>query len=66
LNYSDDFILNYFKYKKIEQKLEKQFNNLPEDIFSDSVVEIEDLITAKMTYFLDKRIIEYTDHYAGD
>jgi len=66
LNYSDDFILNYFKYKKIEQKLEKQFNNLPEDIFSDSVVEIEDLITAKMTYFLDKRIIEYTDHYAGE
>ena len=65
-NYSDDFILNYFKYKKIEQKLEKQFNNLPEDIFSDSVVEIEDLITAKMTYFLDKRIIEYTDHYANE
>jgi len=66
LNYSDEFIQNYFKYKEIEQKLEKQFNNLPEDIFSDSIVEIEDLITAKMTYFLDKRIIEYTDNYAGE
>lgn len=66
LNYSNEFISNYFKYKKIEQKLEKQFNNLPEDIFSDSVVEIEDLVTAKMTYFLDKRIIEYTDRYAGE
>jgi len=66
LDYSDEFILNYFKYKKIEQKLEKQFNNLPEDIFSDSVVEIEDLITAKMTYFLDRSIIEYTDHCAND
>ena len=66
LNYSDDFILDYFNYKKIEQKLEKQFKDLPEDIYSDSVVEVEDLITAKMTYFLDKRIIEYTGHYAGE
>jgi len=66
LTYPDEFILNYFNYKKIEQKLEKQFNNLPEDIYSDSIVEIEDLITAKMTYFLDKSIIEYTDHYANE
>jgi len=66
LNYSDDFILNYFEYQKIEQKLEKQFNNLPEDIYSDSITEIEYLITAKMTYFLDRSIIEYTDHYANE
>ncbi len=66
LNYSNEFIVDYFKYKKIEQHLENQFKNLPEDIFSDSIVEIEDLITAKMTYFLDKRIIEYTDNYANE
>jgi len=66
LNYSDEFISNYFTYKEIEQKLEKQFNNLPEDIYSDSIIEIEDLITAKMTYFLDRSIIEYTDHYANE
>jgi len=66
LDYSDEFIQEYFKYKRIEKKLEEQFNNIPKDIFSDSVTEIEDLITAKMTYFLDKRIIEYTDSYANE
>ena len=64
LDYPDEFILNYFKYKRVEQKLEEQFSNLPEDIFSDSIVEIEELITAKMIYFLDKSIIDYTDHFA--
>ncbi len=64
--HSDDFIKDYFDFKKIENKLKEQFNNLPEDIYSDSILEIEDLITLKMAYFLDRSIVGYTDNFAGE
>jgi superfamily I DNA and/or RNA helicase/very-short-patch-repair endonuclease len=63
LDYDDDFINEYFKFKQTEIKLKNQFNDMPEDIYSDSIVKLEDLITAKMTYFLDRSVIEYTDKF---
>ncbi|MCG2693232.1 AAA domain-containing protein [Candidatus Parcubacteria bacterium] len=66
LNYSDEHILAYLKFKEITQKLEKQFNNPPEDKFFDSINAIEEFSAAQMTYFLDKRIIEYTQDYAAE
>ena len=64
-DYTDEEIKEYSKHKTLQSKLEKQFNSQPKDRFSNSINEIEDLITAQMTYFLDKRIIEYTQDYAG-
>ncbi|NCC71670.1 hypothetical protein EOM09_08920, partial [bacterium] len=65
-NYTDKEIEEYSKHKILQLKLEKQFNFYPEDIFSNLVKKIEDLTTARMTYFLDKRIIEYTENYATE
>jgi superfamily I DNA and/or RNA helicase/very-short-patch-repair endonuclease len=66
LNCSDQEIEEYLKHKILQSKLEKQFNSQPEDRFLNSINEIEDLTTARMTYFLDKRIIEYTQNHANE
>ncbi|MFC1495812.1 AAA domain-containing protein [Candidatus Margulisiibacteriota bacterium] len=66
LGYSDEEIKTYLKFKEIEQKLEEQFTDIPNDNFQSLITEIEDLVTAEMTFFLDKRIIEYTSDYAGE
>ncbi len=65
-DYADEELEEYSRHKELELKLEKQFNNQPEDRFFNSINEIEDLTTARMTYFLDKRIIEYTRDCAGE
>lgn len=65
-DYEDEEIEEYSKHKILQKKLEKQFNSQPKDRFSNSINGIEDLTTARMTYFLDKRIIEYTQDYANE
>ena len=64
--YTNEEIEEYSKHKILQSKLEKQFNSHPEDRFSNSISGIENLTTARMTYFLDKRIIEYTQNYANE
>ena len=65
-DYTNKEIEGYLKHKVLQSKLEKQFNSYPEDKFSNSISNIEDLTTARMTYFLDKSIIEYKNNHAGD
>ena len=65
-DHTNEEIEEYSKHKNLQSKLEKQFNSHPEDRFSNSISGIEDLTTARMTYFLDKRIIEYTQNYANE
>ena len=65
-NYTNEEIERYSKHKILQSKLEKQFNSQPEDRFSNLINGIEDLTTVRMTYFLDKSIIEYTDNHAGE
>lgn len=62
----DEEINTYLEYKEIERKLEDQFGIQENGFYSDGVTTIEHLVTAQMTYFLDKRIIEYTSGFAGD
>ena len=56
----------YLQLRSIRKKLDYSFQNQPKDIFFKSIHEIEDLVTAEMTYFLDQRIIEYVDNYAAE
>jgi very-short-patch-repair endonuclease len=65
-DYKEGEIEEYLKYKALQFKLEEQFNHFPGDKFASSIGKIEDLTTARMTYFLDKRIIEYTNNCAGE
>ncbi|MBT4849866.1 hypothetical protein HON36_03370 [Candidatus Parcubacteria bacterium] len=65
-NFSDEEIKEYTQFKKLEENLEKIFNEQPQDLYSDNIVELEDLTTARMTYFLDERIIKYTQNFASE
>jgi very-short-patch-repair endonuclease len=65
-NHTDEEIKEYLKHKKLQLKLEEQFNSPPEDRFSNSINEIEYLTTTRMAYLLDKRIIDYTQNYANE
>ncbi len=65
-NYNLDFINEYFSFNSQEKLLIEKFSNTPNDAYNEEITTIEDLVTADMTYFLDKRIIEYTDEYAGE
>lgn len=65
-DFSNEFIDNYLEFKKIENSLKYKFNNIPEDLFSDGIKNIEEQTTAEMAYFLDKRIVEYTRNYSKE
>ena len=66
LDISNGKIEEYFKYKEIEQELDRKFKNQPEDIYSQSTDDLQQLVTAQMTHFLDERIINYTEHHPGE
>ncbi len=66
MDHSNEYILKYFEYREIEEKLESQFNDQPDDKFFDLINNIQDLVTAQMTYFLDERIIKYTENNANE
>lgn len=56
----------YLQLRSIRKKLDYSFQNQPKDIFLKSIHEVEDLVTAEMTHFLDQRIIEYVDNHATE
>lgn len=62
----NDKLLKYLQLRSIRKKLDNGFQNQPKDIFFKSINEIEDLVTAEMTHFLDGRIIEYVHTYPGE
>lgn len=65
-NYSNDFINEYFSFKKIEFKILKDFNDLPDDIYWDYILGLEDIITAEMANFIDERLIDYVENNANE
>jgi len=66
LNYTDIEIKDYLNFKRLERKLDKQFNGQPNDDYIDLIEELERQVAMKMTYFLDERIINYTRNCPGD
>jgi superfamily I DNA and/or RNA helicase/very-short-patch-repair endonuclease len=65
-NYTNDFIDEYFNFKKIEYKIIKDFNNLPDDIYWEYIWNLEDTITAEMANFIDERLIDYVENNANE
>jgi very-short-patch-repair endonuclease len=63
---SEDLLGEVIEYKKIEQKLNKIFTDTPPDEYVNNIKTVEQLITAQMTHFLDKRIINYSQDNAGE
>ena len=56
----------YPHFRHTKKKLYNAFENQPEDIFFNSIHEIETLVTLEMAFFLDRMLIEYVDNYAAD
>ncbi|MCT4591887.1 MAG: AAA domain-containing protein [Candidatus Gracilibacteria bacterium] len=56
----------YLELKRVKNLLEEGFKNQPKDLYAKSIHEVEELVTAEMTHFLDKRIIEYVDNNASE
>ena len=65
-NYEEEFIKEYFYYKKIQRKITEEFNNIPEDIYWDYVARLEDNITVEMANFIDERLIDYVENNANE
>ena len=63
---NDKNLQKYLQLRSIRKKLYERFQNQPKDIFFKSIHEIENLVTAEMTHFLDQRIIEYVDNHATE
>jgi superfamily I DNA and/or RNA helicase/very-short-patch-repair endonuclease len=61
-----DNLQKYLRVIVVGEKLESKFQKQPEDIFFKSIYEVEDLVAAEMTHFLDKRIVEYVDNFASE
>lgn len=70
-NLADAFLKNerlnkYLQLRDIRKKLEEGFQKQPEDLYFKSINEIEYLVTAEMTHFLDERIVNYVSNCAGE
>jgi superfamily I DNA and/or RNA helicase/very-short-patch-repair endonuclease len=59
-------LVKYSQFESIRKKLEVGFKNQPKDIYFQSIGEIESLVTAEMTHFLDHRIIQYVDNHKNE
>ncbi|MEK7595367.1 MAG: AAA domain-containing protein [Patescibacteria group bacterium] len=66
LEKSEELLGEIIDYKHLESKLTNSFTNAPADDYITRIETVEQLITAQMTYFLDKRIIEYSQDNAGE
>ncbi len=54
------------RYLGLKQKLGNDFNKIPQLNYSARKKNIEDLVTAKVTYHMDDRFINFYEHNKGD
>ncbi|NWF93911.1 MAG: topoisomerase DNA-binding C4 zinc finger domain-containing protein [Syntrophaceae bacterium] len=50
------------RYINLKQKIEKDFKNIPALNYADQKKNIEDLVTAQMTFLLDGRLIDFYEN----
>ena len=54
------------RYLSLKQKIVRDFSHVPELNYASRMKQIEDLVTAQVTYLLDGRLIEFYEHNRGD
>ena len=62
LDFDESFISDYLLFKKLEQKIKSQFNNLPKDNYHSLSNDLETIITTEMANFIDERLIDYVEN----
>jgi ssDNA-binding Zn-finger/Zn-ribbon topoisomerase 1 len=54
------------RFITIKQKVQKSFRNVPELNYAGQKQNLEDLVTAQMTYMMDGRLVKFYDHNRND
>lgn len=54
------------RYLSLSQKISKQFNSFPDYNFRDQQKDIEKLVTEKMTYLMDERLVKFANDNKND
>ncbi len=54
------------RYLNVQQKVSKDFSNIPELNYAGRMKQIEDLVTTQVTYLLDGRLIAFYEHNRND
>ena len=58
---SDEEFDKFIHYITLRQKIKKAFSNFPETDYESAKNKIEKLVTVKMTYEMDKRVIDFSE-----
>ncbi|MFH0892084.1 MAG: AAA domain-containing protein [Candidatus Falkowbacteria bacterium] len=53
------------RYIFLKQKIQKSFSQIPKYSYVNQIQKIEDLVTAKMTYLMDGRLINFYENNKG-
>lgn len=54
------------KYVQLRQKVEKQFENVPDSRYAQRIDGLEELVTTQMTHLMDKRVIDFWHNSRAD
>lgn len=63
---SEEEIIAYMNFVMRKEGIRRQFQSLPNESFSDSINDLQELVTAKMAHFLDGRVLDYIESSASD
>jgi very-short-patch-repair endonuclease len=55
----DEEFSRILRYIFLKQKIQKNFNKIPRYSYANQTQKIEDLVTAKMTYLMDGRLVNF-------
>lgn len=66
LSTSDLELGKQIKYLDLKQRLNREFNNIPELNYASRMKQIEDLVTTQVTYQLDGSLIHFYEHNKAD
>lgn len=62
---SDKEFARILRYIFLKQKIQKSFNQIPKYSYANQIQKIEDLVTAKMTYLMDGRLVNFYEENKG-
>ena len=59
---TDDYYISMERYILIKTKLSNNFNDIPQINYLKQMKNIQDIVTTKMTYLLDERVVNFYDN----
>jgi len=66
INMDEKIFKNLIRYFSIQNKIQHNFNNIPEINFIAQNKKLQDLVTTQMTYIMDSRLVKFYDYNKSD